>query len=105
MANCATCGTTQELRLYLLRGDDRRRWWCLGCFSLARRLGVDADLAPVWIERAALYRLPLKSIDARFDRRVASAGRRASDRPGTSHVAWTDRREAFGDRGTEPGGA
>ena len=99
MPSCATCRTTQHIRLYELRGDldERRRWWCADCFSVARRRGAEAHLAPVWIERAALYRLPLKSSDVAFDRRVASGGRRASDRPGTMHVAWTDRREAYGE--------
>ena len=93
MQTCASCGTTQELRLYELRDDlvEPRRWWCVGCFSWARGLGVEADLVPVWIERAALHRLPAKPTDAIVDRRVAFAGRRASDRQGASRAAWDGR--------------
>jgi hypothetical protein len=101
MPSCAACGATQELRLYDLRGDlnERRRWWCVDCFSLARGQGVEAVPAPVWVERAALYRLPLKPITVAHDRRVLIAGRRASDRPGASQVASQGRRETFSDSG------
>jgi hypothetical protein len=62
MQCCATCGNHQDLRLYEIRsGDDvERRWWCLECWFSARRHGSNAELAPVWIERAALHKLPLK---------------------------------------------
>lgn len=62
MQCCATCGETQELRLYLIEIADQveQRWWCLGCRDTARLGGVTAELAPVWIERAARQGLPLK---------------------------------------------
>jgi hypothetical protein len=64
MQCCASCGETQDLRLYEVQGGDRveRRWWCFECLISARRVGVIADLAPAWIERAALHQLPMKSL-------------------------------------------
>jgi hypothetical protein len=61
---CATCGNSKDLRLYDVRSADdvERRWWCLECWFSARRLGVNAELAPAWIERAALHKLPLKPL-------------------------------------------
>lgn len=81
MPSCATCGGSDELRLYELRGDDVdvRRWWCVDCSSFNRRLGVVADLAPAWVERAALRRLPMKPVDVIRDRLVL-AERRVTDR-------------------------
>jgi hypothetical protein len=78
--SCATCGGTSELRLYELQVDhgDVRRWWCVDCSYFNRRLGVGADLAPAWVERAALRQLPLKPVDMARDRRVL-AGRRVTD--------------------------
>jgi hypothetical protein len=60
----ASCGKTQDLRLYEVQGGDHveRRWWCFECLIAARRLGVNAELAPAWIERAALHQLPMKSL-------------------------------------------
>ncbi len=68
MLRCATCGKTGELRLYYLECGDRveRRWWCPECWFAARRLGLKADAAPVWIERAALNRLPMKPLETGF---------------------------------------
>jgi len=65
MQRCATCGTTEDLRLYFLQGVGyvERRWWCPACWFAARRLGVSAEIAPVWIERAALNRLPMKPLE------------------------------------------
>jgi hypothetical protein len=62
MQCCATCGKVQDLRLHEVgRGDQfERRWWCLECWFSARRLGANAELAPAWIERAALHQLPMK---------------------------------------------
>src|SRR5258706_6731917 len=79
--SCATCGGSAELRLYELRVDqgDVRRWWCVDCSYFNRRLGVGADLAPAWVERAALRQLPVKPVDEALDRRVL-AGRRVTDR-------------------------
>ena len=64
MQCCASCGETQDLRLYEVQGGDHveRRWWCFECLISARRVGVIADLAPAWIERAALHQLPMKSL-------------------------------------------
>jgi len=64
MQCCASCGKTQDLRLYEVQGGDHveRRWWCFECLISARRLGVNAELAPAWIERAALHQLPMKSL-------------------------------------------
>jgi recombinational DNA repair protein (RecF pathway) len=64
MQCCASCGETQDLRLYEVLGGDHveRRWWCFECLISARRLGVSAELAPAWIERAALHQLPMKSL-------------------------------------------
>jgi len=64
MQRCTTCGKTENLRLYILAGGShlQRRWWCPACWFSARRLGVNAELAPVWIERAALNQLPTKSL-------------------------------------------
>jgi hypothetical protein len=64
MQCCTTCGTTEDLRLYEVHDEDHveRRWWCLECLFSARRLGVMADLAPAWIERAALHQLPMKPL-------------------------------------------
>lgn len=66
MLSCASCGTTQDLRLYEVRAGDsvKRRWWCPECRFSARRLGVNADLAPAWIERAALHQLPMKPLES-----------------------------------------
>ena len=64
MQCCASCGETQDLRLYEVHGGGHveRRWWCFECLISARRIGVIADLAPAWIERAALHQLPMKSL-------------------------------------------
>jgi hypothetical protein len=64
MQCCAGCGKTQDLRLYEVHGGDHveRRWWCFECLIAARRLGVNAELAPAWIERAALHQLPMKAL-------------------------------------------
>ena len=64
MQCCASCGKTQDLRLYEVQGGDHvgRRWWCFECLISARRLGAKAELAPAWIERAALHQLPMKSL-------------------------------------------
>ena len=64
MQCCASCGETKDLRLYEVQGGDHveRRWWCFDCLISARRIGVIADLAPAWIERAALHQLPMKSL-------------------------------------------
>jgi len=80
LPTCATCGGSEELRLYELRVDqgDVRRWWCVDCSYFNRHLGVGADLAPAWVERAALRQLPSKPVDGARDRRVF-AGRRVSD--------------------------
>ena len=66
MQPCATCGKARELRLCEVRSGDHvdRRWWCLNCLFSARRRGVDAYLAPAWIERAALHQLPMKTLSA-----------------------------------------
>jgi hypothetical protein len=66
MLCCASCGRTQDLRLYEVRGGDhvKRRWWCPECRFSARRLGVNAELAPAWIERAALHQLPMKPLES-----------------------------------------
>jgi len=90
MQRCATCGTTADLRLYFLQRGTRveRHWLCPDCLFAARRVGVNASAAPVWIERAALNRLPMKPLEADYlghnsptiDRRRAwrsLAGRRA----------------------------
>jgi hypothetical protein len=64
MPCCANCGSRSNLRLYDLGGADlgERRWWCLECAFSARRLGRSVELAPVWIEQAALHRLPMKLV-------------------------------------------
>ena len=61
---CAGCGRSSDLRLYEIQigNDVERRWWCQECRFSARRRGVVAEPAPVWIERAALRRLPLKEL-------------------------------------------
>jgi hypothetical protein len=66
MLCCASCGKNQDLRLYEVRSGDRvkRRWWCPECRFSARRLGVNAELAPAWIERAALHQLPMKPLES-----------------------------------------
>lgn len=81
MPTCATCGGSAELRLYELQGDqgDVRCWWCVDCSYFNRRLGVQADLAPAWVERAALRQLPSKPVDVVRDRRIFAAGRRVTD--------------------------
>jgi hypothetical protein len=63
MQCCATCGKTQDLRLYEVRVGDHgeRCWWCLECSFSARRLGANLKLAPAWIERAELHQLPMKT--------------------------------------------
>jgi hypothetical protein len=65
MQRCATCGKTEDLRLYFLQSVAyvERRWWCPECWFAARRLGLNAEIAPVWIERAALNRLPMKPLE------------------------------------------
>ena len=64
MQCCATCGKTQDLRLYEIHFGDHleHRWWCLDCWFSARRLGTEAEPAPAWIERAALHQLPMKGL-------------------------------------------
>ena len=66
MQCCASCGEARELRLYEVQTRDRveRHLWCLECVFWARRLGVNADLAPVWTERAALHKLPTKPLES-----------------------------------------
>jgi len=99
MQRCATCGTTEDLRLYFVQRGTRveRGWWCPECWFSARRLGVKVEVAPVWIERAALNRLPMKPLESAYrehdgptlDRRRPGrslAGRRA-DRSGIRHRA------------------
>jgi hypothetical protein len=62
MQCCASCGKSRDLRLYEVHGDPiERRWWCLECMFSARRRGLSVESVPVWIERAALHQLPLKS--------------------------------------------
>jgi hypothetical protein len=82
MPSCATCGGTEDVRLYE-RHDDRdapRWWWCVDCSSLAARHdGIAVDHAPGWVERAALHRLPARSVEDPLYRH-AYAGRRATDR-------------------------
>jgi len=99
MQRCATCGTTENLRLYFVERGARveRRWWCPECWFSARRLRASVDVAPVWIERVALNRLPMKPLETTYpehdgptlDRRPQGrgpAGRRA-DRLGTRYRA------------------
>jgi hypothetical protein len=64
MQCCATCGRTDSIRLYYVETGAglTRRWWCPACWFSARRLGVNAELAPVWAERAALNLLPMKPL-------------------------------------------
>jgi hypothetical protein len=63
MQCCSSCGKSRDLRLYEVHGDPiERRWWCLECMFSARRRGVSVEAVPVWIERAALHQLPLKSL-------------------------------------------
>ena len=64
MNSCADCGDALDLRLYEVHGGDHieRRWLCLECLFSARRLGVIAELAPAWIERAWRHQLPLKPL-------------------------------------------
>jgi hypothetical protein len=84
MPSCATCGGTEDVRLYEARaaGTERPRWWwCVDCAYFAVRLnGIAADPAASWIERAALHRLPARLVGDPRDRRL-SPGRRATDRP------------------------
>src|SRR5215211_645401 len=66
MPRCATCDTRRNVRLYEFRvGDDlEHRWWCPECSFSAQRAGTPARLSPVWVERAALRRLPTKPLSA-----------------------------------------
>ena len=84
MPSCATCGGTDHVRLYVLRDarGESGRWWCLDCAYFARRLsGIRADVAPAWVERAALRELPTRPLfEGTADRRVNVGGRRATDR-------------------------
>jgi len=68
MQRCATCGTTADLRLYSLQRGTRleRHWLCPDCWFAAWRVGVNASAAPVWIERAALNRLPMKPLELAY---------------------------------------
>jgi hypothetical protein len=82
MAVCATCGGTEDVRLYERRDapGEQRAWWCVDCCYFAVRLsGIALDPVPRWIERAALNELPPKPVDDPLDRPVAF-GRRATDR-------------------------
>lgn len=65
MQCCAICAQTDDPRLYEVPGDHHvdRRWLCLECLFLLRRLGVNAEPVPAWIERAALHQLPLKPLE------------------------------------------
>jgi hypothetical protein len=64
MPRCANCDSTADLRLYERRvGDElERHWWCLECSFSALQRGTSARLAPVWVERAAMGRLPTKPL-------------------------------------------
>jgi hypothetical protein len=64
MQSCATCGKTDSIRLYYVQVGSgvARRWWCPECWFSALRLGANAELAPVWAERAALNLLPMKPL-------------------------------------------
>jgi hypothetical protein len=79
MQCCASCGTTQDLRLYEVRNgnDVDRRWWCPECCFSAHRRGLILAPSPVWIERAALRQLPMKPLETGFT--FMRTGRRASD--------------------------
>jgi len=65
MQCCAICAQTDDLRLYEGRSGNHvdRRWLCLECLFLVRRLGVNAEPVPAWIERAALGQLPIKPLE------------------------------------------
>ena len=81
MPSCATCGGTEDVRLYERRDarDAPRWWWCVDCWSIAvRSSGIAADHAPSWVERAALHRLPARPVEDPRDPRVY-AGRRVTD--------------------------
>jgi hypothetical protein len=76
MQSCAICAQTDDLRLYEVLGgrQDDRRWLCLECMFLLRRLGVNAEPVPAWIERAALHQLPLKPLEpARSEADIAGS--------------------------------
>jgi hypothetical protein len=82
MPSCATCGETEDLRLYERRDapGEERWWWCGGCSAFAARLqGMTADPVPRWVERASLHGLPARTVEERPDRRTGF-GRRATDR-------------------------
>ena len=81
MPSCATCGGTDDVRLYERRDapDAPRWWWCSTCaYYTARIQGITADPVPRWVERAALHGLPPRPVEERRDRRVG-VGRRATD--------------------------
>jgi hypothetical protein len=98
---CETCGTTQDLRLYEVPCGDHverleRRWWCLECSFSARRLGVNAEPAPAWIERAALHQLPMKPLSSARNRAdVPGPNPRRLARILASHLAGTAEPEAL----------
>jgi DNA-directed RNA polymerase subunit RPC12/RpoP len=82
MQYCASCGWTENLRLFEIQDGDQshRRWWCPECSFRARQRGVSATLCPVWIERAALHLLPMKPVDPpRTDVPMLRFGRRMGD--------------------------
>ena len=82
MPSCATCGGTDDVRLYERRDDPDvpRWWWCVDCAYYAGRLtNIAADPVPRWVERAALNGLPARPVDERRERRVGF-GRRATDK-------------------------
>jgi hypothetical protein len=64
MERCASCEQAFAVRLFDVRldGHIRRYWWCPPCAFAEQRRGVDVEPSPVWIERAALKRLPVKEL-------------------------------------------
>lgn len=66
MECCAICGTFDDVHVCDVREGEHvlRPWLCLECLFKVRGQGIDADLAPVWIERAARRQLPLKVLPA-----------------------------------------
>jgi hypothetical protein len=66
MQCCESCGQAQELRLYEIQAGNQieRRWWCLECLFWVRGLGLSAEPAPTWVERAALHELPMKPLES-----------------------------------------
>jgi hypothetical protein len=82
MPACAYCGDVADVRLFENRSDREtvRQWSCWSCAWERREGGLQLDLAPEWIERATLRRLPSKDLGLMLSGRPERERRQTADR-------------------------